>query len=352
MRYEKTPGTTKNRERVVNLFVLLSSVILCFTILEVCARIYLHNFASQESFLRYASLKQLEGRIKKGGQPYYKKSFHRYLGYYLTPDYQQGRNKHNSLGFRGEEIVIPKPADQFRIVCLGGSTTYTSGVEDYRHSYPELLEQEILQRGFANVDVINAGVPGWTSLECLINFQLRLLDLAPDMVIFYEAINDIHTRLVWPAQAYRGDNSGCSIPAVSSIFMPSILEYSSLIRFLLVRTGLMQPHADITKTIDRHASTYYGDNFQRQKILQTYPRGVFEEASAQEMLEVNRPVYFRRNVENIVVTARARNIRVVLATFAYSPLFEREPRVSSPEYIAAYSEMNEVLKTVAAENGA
>ncbi len=335
-----------------NLALSLATLVVCFVVLEIAARIYLVNFADEDIFFRYASLQQLEDRLKKKGQAYFKKSFHRYLGYYLTPNYQSGKNKHNSLGYRGEEIALPKPANEFRIVCLGGSTTYTSGVEDYNLSYPELLEQEILQRGYANVNVINAGVPGWTSFECLINFQFRVLDLEPDLIIFYEAINDIHTRLVWPPEAYRGDNSGATMPAVTNVFMPSIFEYSAIIRFFLVRAGVTQPHADITKTIDRHAKTYYGDNFQRQKMNHSYPSGAFEDVSARRMLEINRPIYFQRNVENIVLSAQARNITAVLATFAFSPLFENEPRVASEEYIAAYQEMNDVLKTVAKQKGA
>jgi lysophospholipase L1-like esterase len=330
---------------------LLASTIVAFCVcLESGARIYLCHFASDAIFLRYASLSQLEDRVSQGRSAFVKKTFHRYLGYNLTPNFRSGLNRHNSLGYRGDEIEIPKPADEFRIVCLGGSTTYTSGVADYRLSYPELLEHDLQQRGYQKVNVINAGVPGWTTWECLINFQFRILDMQPDMIIVYEAINDIHTRLVWPPAAYQGDNSGTSIPAVSSIFMPSIFEYSTVIRFFLVRAGVTQPHADITKTIDRRAPTFYADNFQRQKIQQTYPSGVFKKTSAQQMLETNKPVYYRRNIENILLIARARAITPVVATFAYSPLFENEPRVASPEYIFAYEEMNELLKSIATES--
>lgn len=349
-----TRSSTQGRKRgwAANLLLSIASVIICFLFLEWASRIYLEHFASDDIFFRYASLQQLEERLSKKGQAYFKKAFHRYLGYYLTPNYVSGRNKHNSLGYRGEEIPLPKPEGEFRVVCIGGSTTYTSGVEDYNHSYPELLEQELLQRGFENINVINAGVPGWTSWECLINFQFRVLDLEPDLIIFYEAINDIQSRLVWPPEAYRGDNSGTSIPVISNVFMPSIFEYSTIIRFFLVRAGVTQPHADITKTIDRHARTYYGDNFQRQKITGAYPSGIFKQVSAQKMLEVNRPIYFQRNVENLVLIAKARSVETVIATFAFSPLFENEPRVASPEYISAYEEMNAVLKAVAEQKGA
>jgi len=86
---------------------------------------------------------------------------------------------------------MPKPAGQFRIVCLGGSTTYTSDVKDYRDSYPYLLEKYLKAQGYNDVTVVNAGAGSWSSWESLINFQFRVLDLDPDLIIVYHGINDI-----------------------------------------------------------------------------------------------------------------------------------------------------------------
>jgi lysophospholipase L1-like esterase len=62
---------------------------------------------------------------------------------------------------------------------------------------------------------------------------------------------------------------------------------------------------------------------------------------------MNPPVYFQRNLENMVSIARAHDVVPVLVTFAPSPLFDDLPRVASEEYIAAYREMNEVVRVVA-----
>jgi hypothetical protein len=45
-------------------------------------------------------------------------------------------------------------------------------------------------------------------------------------------------------------------------------------------------------------------------------------------------------------------VGVVLASFAYSPDFPEEPRVTSPEYHRAIIEHNDVLRAVAARSGA
>ena len=39
-------------------------------------------------------------------------------------------------------------------------------------------------------EVINAGIPGWTTAESLINLHFRVLELSPDMVIICHAVND------------------------------------------------------------------------------------------------------------------------------------------------------------------
>jgi lysophospholipase L1-like esterase len=57
------------------------------------------------------------------------------------------------------------------------------------------------------VQVINAGVGGYNCWEVLINLELRVLDLDPDLIIIYEGRNDVRAGLVEPA-SYRGDDSG------------------------------------------------------------------------------------------------------------------------------------------------
>ncbi len=323
------------------LLAMAVSVLVTLIVLELMSRLWIGYLASDKQFLKYASLQQLQKR------PHLKPRYmpHRYLGHVLTPNYVKGVNRHNSLGYRSDEIVLPKPEGEFRIVCMGGSTTYTTEVEDYRLSYPSLLEKELRALGHPNVTVINAGVGSWTSWESLINFELRVLDLEPDMVVIYDCVNDLLTRFVWPPEAYRGDNSGAvSPPAVS---MPSILEYSTLMRYVLVRAGLVKPHSSMDRYLAAPPPTYYAAEFNTQKVNGTYPDGIFKNVSAEEMLKVNKPVYFRRNLENLAIIANYRRIQVVLATFAFSPLFEDRPIVASPECAAALEEMNGTLKSIA-----
>lgn len=338
---------------LLNVVALLTSALATFAVLEVGARVYLERFAPEARFINYASFRQLAERYGGDGATSRQMlSPHRYLGYYPTPGYTKGKNRHNSLGYRGEEIVLPKPDGELRIVCLGGSTTYDSDIEDYRLAYPARLEAELRERGYGRVTVINAGGAGWTSWESLIGFELRVLDLDPDIVIDFDAINDVHTRFVWPPEMYRGDNSGYRAANQSGLFMPSIFEYSTLLRILMIRAGWVGSHADISRTIDRLSPSYYGDAWRDQKRTGHYPDGIFREVRPEEMLGRNGPRYFARNLSNLVAVAEANGIDVVLASFAYSPDFPEEPRVTAPEYQREIVEHNEVLRSVARSTGA
>ena len=96
---------------------------------EVAARAWLERWASDEQFLRFATYSQyLERYVTEAPRH----SGHYYIGYQATPSWTSGANRHNALGFRGEELDHPKPPGRFRIACLGGSTTYTTRVRDWR----------------------------------------------------------------------------------------------------------------------------------------------------------------------------------------------------------------------------
>lgn len=317
--------------------------------LEISARIYINKFSSEQNFKKYASLKQVLNRESK-----IKYSPHPYLRYFPTPNYKRGKNKHNSLGYRGDEIQLPKPEGEFRIVCIGGSTTYTVDIDDYRMSYPYLLEKELKDRGHENVSVINAGVGGWTTWESLINLEFRILDLEPDMIIIYNAVNDIHTRFIWPPEAYKGDNTGLHF-TTSYITVPSVFEYSSLLRIIMINFGMADSQVSISrwgKMIDESKKTEYVGEFRQQKIAGTYPQGIFKKVSAMQMLKTNKPVYFRRNIKNMVMIANNINIKTVIASFASSPHYKDNPFSSSEEYIYAYEEMNRELRDIAGKTGA
>ena len=241
----------KVEDGLARIFVVAMSAILAFAIIDAGANFYLWNIASEEDFQELASVNQIKERygddfyIDSVGSHGHLFSPHHYLGYGLAPNLRHRTNLHNSYGYRGEEFSLHKPDGSYRIVAVGGSTTYGIDIEDFRHSYPYQLGEYLRQQGHENVEVINAGVVGYTSHQTLINIQFRVLPLQPDLVVIYQGYNDIHSRFVYPFSECQGDNSGHVAPYSTDIVMPPIWEYSTALRILGIRSGKSTPYTTL-----------------------------------------------------------------------------------------------------------
>lgn len=96
----------------------------------------------------------------------------------------------NSLGYRSPERLRAKPPHTRRVLCSGGSTTLDLLARNDQETWPWRLEGE-LRRTTPEVEVWNAGFNGWTTLENLISLASRDVDLAPDVVVLFQGINDL-----------------------------------------------------------------------------------------------------------------------------------------------------------------
>jgi lysophospholipase L1-like esterase len=105
---------------------------------------------------------------------------------------------HSFLQMKPPETAaaIPKPPHVFRILCLGGSTT--AGEPD-TIAYTALLEKMLSARypGSA-IEVINGGHFFYTTQHSIIEYLFTLKELKPDVIIFFEAINDLMTSFTSP----------------------------------------------------------------------------------------------------------------------------------------------------------
>lgn len=68
-----------------------------------------------------------------------------------------------------------------------GVTSGTTGMVSYPTELQRLLRQNY---GYNNIDIINNGVGGWRSIDGLLHFKEKVLDLKPDFVIIMFGIND------------------------------------------------------------------------------------------------------------------------------------------------------------------
>ena len=95
----------------------------------------------------------------------------------------------NSLGLRGPEIG-PKSRDDYRILCLGESTTFAARMP-YEQCYASVLEHLLNSDGTGKkVRVINGGVPAYTSFQGYQYLEHRGENLEVDAVAIYYGYND------------------------------------------------------------------------------------------------------------------------------------------------------------------
>ncbi len=344
------------------IFLILAGLFICVIALELLARFYLWNSASEADFRILASINQLKERY--GDDLYMEKidarrsslSPHYYLGHFPTPNFRYRENRHNALGFRGEEFGIDKPENTFRIVAVGGSSTYGSDVPDYRKSYPYLLEEYLQESGFEFVEVINAGVIGYSSHQNLINLQFRILPLQPDLVIVYQGFNDVSSRLVYPYSRYMGDNSGMVRPILSGVVMPDIWEYSSALRILGIRLGLTSTHAAKDLHLSSLPNSAHWKTYARQFNRGAYPSGIFAEVSAAEMLQNNPPLYFERNLRSMVSISASHQVSMLLVTMALDEDHDEasgrsyERYFTSEDYIFGVAQHNALTRNIGAQS--
>ena len=106
--------------------------------------------------------------------------------------FASGRISINSLGFRGPELVVPKPPGTVRLAFLGASTTFCAEVSGNEYVWPHLVATALGQTySGAKIDYVNGSLPGYTMDALLKNLQHRVAPLHPDVIVIYEASNNL-----------------------------------------------------------------------------------------------------------------------------------------------------------------
>lgn len=117
------------------------------------------------------------------------------LAWYITNSQGFGSSGELQYFFQPE-----KPPSTFRIVMLGGSTVFGSGVARPTDNLPSTLVRALREKGAipagqpgSRIEVINAGVMGYYSAQELLYLQTELVHFSPDLVILYNGWNDFHS---------------------------------------------------------------------------------------------------------------------------------------------------------------
>jgi lysophospholipase L1-like esterase len=164
-------------------------------ILEVGTRAYFAHELGSSLFFYGTRLNQEKGGDAHSGDMNLLDGYFKYHPHEkrFTRDKETGkliRVTVNSRGFRGPEFNQHKDPHVVRVVTLGASSTFGFSDRD-DETYPYYLEQ-FLNRdsGARKFEVINLGIPHLASDQIVALFEQEALPLDPDIVTFYEGIND------------------------------------------------------------------------------------------------------------------------------------------------------------------
>jgi len=98
----------------------------------------------------------------------------------------------DTRGFRNPELQVPKPAGRIRIGFLGASTTFCAEASSDEATWPSLVVAALrAARPGLDVDFVNAGVAGYVLDDVQKGLDLRVAPLEPDVIVIYEATNDL-----------------------------------------------------------------------------------------------------------------------------------------------------------------
>ncbi len=154
---------------------------------------------------------------------YVKLSNNPILGYELNPNDPEI----NSYGLRKPEISITKQPDITRIIALGDSITFGCCTIPSNQTYPFFLEKKLNTMSSNKVEVVNAGVVGYNTMQEAEFYKEKIKDLKPDFLILQVTLND------WQQESFEYNSLLTQLPkksaSISYLFFESVKKSS---RFL------------------------------------------------------------------------------------------------------------------------
>lgn len=143
----------------------------------------------------------------------------------------------NRQGFRGKDFTDHKDQEVVRIITLGASSTFgyhDRDDETYPYILERLLEKSLLNHkcaGIKSFEVFNFGIPHLHSHNISSLFLSEAVNLKPDIITFYEGINDSAIRnkpspSLFSKLFSRVSERLIASSLVNNLFITNIEEYS------------------------------------------------------------------------------------------------------------------------------
>jgi lysophospholipase L1-like esterase len=273
--------------------------------------------------------------LRVGGQSHVSRYRpHPYFNHVANPDFARadGEHPYDPIGIRATSVPLTeRRPGTLRVVAMGASTTYGYYAEDAKDTWPAMLGTALEEDLGVEVEVINAGVPYFTTYEMLGFASMWLPEMKPDLVLLHVGLNDAFA-VGYPDEG--GPDNTTFRHAWDLRPVPPLARRAMRVSYLARSLGLQWLRRNGYQVGDMSAAIQYR---------------IPDDAEMRANASKATGRYFRRNVETLLTLIRHTDATPVLVDMPLNP--ERESGLGA--YYDAVSEAvrrnNRILAEIGAE---
>ncbi len=223
-----------------------------------------------------------------------------YSLFWNRPNYsRKGFQQTDSNGFRYKGYDVSLEKSSKRILCYGGSTTYSDHIlKDPKECWPHLLEDALRDSG-KPIEVVNCGLNYGLSPELLSHLIFEGVHFSPDYVILHGPGNDSMPVAVGD-ETFDYRHTRRSKNLFPRFFEPALLNLSGFARVIYARM-LRENTPVILEPVSWPESQVQNDRMLNSEITA-----------------------FKSNVESFVDVCVSRGIKVILVDFVQNHAYQLE----------------------------
>jgi lysophospholipase L1-like esterase len=263
----------------------------------------------------------------------------------------------NALGLRD----APYQADaEFKILVLGDSVAWGNGIANTSDLFASRLEEELNSQGRGlSYEVINAGVPGYSTFQELAYLETVGLGLGPDLIVLQFCLNDVVERYRALAR-YGGNRRFLGVDTRSAA--------RGMYGVLLRHSRAFEGAARFAQGIVRDRENYYARNLMADQLgdellaawalVEAELEGIYEAAGRADLplllliapyrSQLEKPRELRQPQDRLIAWAGSRRVPVIdvlaymerLPVGAAGPLFNDNSHFS----VAGHAFVAELLQ--------
>ena len=250
----------------------------------------------------------------------------RELGWRMKPntlaEWGEVRVTTNARGLRGPEVAHEKPPGVRRVLFLGDSVTFGFGIGSSELVFPFGVGRELATALGVPVEVVNAGVGGYSPWQERIYLEREGLRYAPDLLVVGFVLNDVAEKFA--LVRYGGTERAWQLVRTANGWLDRWLSGSALVTVAREGAAMLRFGSDVRLGAAAEEMQAV------RELSDTSPQ--FEQA-IERAWQITLG-----NLTSIFETAEQRGIPALLVVFPYSFQFEAGANVEAQERLHRFAE--------------